>query len=309
MSAGHKEVLLASTRLPIFYTFAAFITEFREHFEENWPGYLSLDSEMETLIGSYDPAILEDIRARHEGLRSAFECSARLRLSDAGVSDAQLETPEMQRYISEVVDGDLHCYRLWVTFVFEPRKKARRPFDLSTADFDDNAEPHEHSDFVFDRRIVRETLIGALLGPGHGNNDATIKYLNRGLPNGRRGVDWSHLRTAVEGFVNANKSLLITNSDQAKRRGDLLMQNCLRRVLIADNIWKELRHRYEDAPNPIIKLFWLIDSGEFHSIYRAAEDAVELPEIEPGGHLRIIERQIRVLKDLQEAKLAEEFSG
>lgn len=309
MAVGDKEVLLAGTRLPIFFTAAAMITEFRQHFEEIWPAHTVLNRRTEGIIGEYEPRILEDIRERQDALFLGFDHYEMERLRAAGISDEQIQSPGLQDYLSHNTAREYHRYQLHIILAENLQRRSRRTFDLTAKDFDPEAAPHERSDFKFDRRIVRETIVGALLGPGRGNDDATIQYLNRGLPNGARGVAWTHIRTAIEGFVKANLRRLTSDTYEDKKWCADLMRLCVRRVMIADRIWSSLPMVPGRPGATMVELIRLMVSGEIHALYREAGAAVHLPRIDPVGELRVIDRTLKALKDIQAEKLAEEKSA
>ncbi|MAN78361.1 MAG: hypothetical protein CML24_14535 [Rhizobiales bacterium] len=270
--------------VPTFLRFFMILHEHRERFAAAWPVQAVLDADFPVRAAtSLNQKELDQVLREYDDAFEFHRHFAASWLGSAGVPEHVIDTPAVDEFLryqaAQAIRADV---------LAKPPRKYRGSF-----------EP-ENPDFTFDRQIAQRGIVGTFVSLGKGDRTATAHFLNRGLPNGKRGVNYSQVRNALDGFVRVLRRSVGSDGDRWVDRWEVISRWPDFEVRVADAMWRKLGGvPGKNGQAAEQALLALIETGEVHQEYAETAERVGFPKYDAARVLPLIEHKIGQLKNAQ----------
>lgn len=280
MTGRARSQTVRAIKVPMFLRFFMILHEHRERFAAAWPPLAVLDADFPVrAASSLNQKELDQVLREYDDAFEFHRHFAASWLGSAGVPEHLIDTPAVGEFLryqaAQAIRADV--------LANSPRK------------YRGSFEP-ENPDFTFDRQIAQRGIVGAFVGFGKGDRTATAHFLNRGLPNGKRGVNYSQVRNALDGFVRVLGRSVGSDVD----RWEVISRWPDFEVRVADAMWRKLGGvPGKNGQFAEQALLALIETGEVHREYTETADRIGFPKYDAARVLPLIEHKIGQLKNAQ----------
>lgn len=266
---------------PTFLRSKLLMLEERQRLERHWsPAAVGMPAFAERAARLPEKVRAQVLR-QYDGALDLHRRLAEIEFREAGMPAEVLHSPKGQELLEKHV-------RLRLRNAIDAGVHGNPSPDLSAAHLDLKSDH-----LLFGGRLVHRVVAGAFVTYGEGDRAKTRDFLNHGLPIGKTGIDYSHIRNAIDALLRG----LERGAGTDVRQWEIVLWLCALEVEAAWGLWADLGGRpgqNGSGAKAQAALISLIDSGDFHEAFNVhLEEAArrEIPDVGP-----LIEQQIKRLR-------------